>query len=76
MALMALDLEGVACSAGAACSSGSMLPSPALELLGVPKERMRSVVRFSMGPFLNGDEVTRAGEMVAKVIRRLRGAGA
>lgn len=75
MALMALDLEGVACSAGAACSSGSMLPSPALGLLGVEEELRRSVVRFSLGPFLTDNDVVRAAEIVCRVIRRLRGAG-
>lgn len=75
LALMALDLEGVACSAGAACSSGSMLPSPALELMGVPEELRRSVIRFSLGPFLAEEEIVQSAEIVGKVIRRLRGAG-
>lgn len=75
MALMALDLEGVACSAGAACSSGSMLPSPALGLLGVGEELRRSVIRFSLGPFLTDDDMAQAAEIVGRVICRLRGAG-
>lgn len=75
MALMALDLEGVACSAGAACSSGSMLPSPALGLLGVGEELRRSVIRFSLGPFLTDDDMAQAAEIVGRVICRLRGSG-
>lgn len=75
MATMAFDLEGVACGAGTACSSGSSLPSPALEVLGVSPEIGRSVVRFSMGPFLDAEDMARAGDIVAQVVRRLRGAG-
>jgi cysteine desulfurase len=70
---MALDLEGISCSAGAACSSGSSLPSPALALIGLPQEHRKSVIRFSLGPFLNPDEVSMAGSAVAKIIARLRG---
>jgi cysteine desulfurase len=73
MALMALDLEGISCSAGAACSSGSSLPSPALGLIGLPEEHRRSVIRFSLGPFLNTEEVSMAGSRVANIIARLRG---
>ena len=36
--LMALDLAGVCCSTGSACSSGSLLPSPVLQAMGVDKE--------------------------------------
>jgi cysteine desulfurase len=40
--LMALDLSGVACSAGSACSSGSLLPSPVLRAMGVPEPVLRT----------------------------------
>src|SRR5262249_31356297 len=48
--LMALDLAGVACATGSACSSGSLLPSPVLKAMGVPEQVLRSAIRFSFGP--------------------------
>jgi cysteine desulfurase len=36
--LMAFDLAGVACATGSACSSGSLLPSPVLQAMGVPED--------------------------------------
>ncbi|HEX4606953.1 MAG TPA: cysteine desulfurase family protein, partial [Urbifossiella sp.] len=45
--LMALDLAEVACSAGSACSSGSLLPSPVLRAMGLPDGVVRSAIRFS-----------------------------
>jgi cysteine desulfurase len=71
--LMALDLTGVACSAGSACSSGSLLPSPVLKAMAVGEERLRSAVRFSFSALLRADEVEEAARRVVAVVRRLRG---
>lgn len=48
--LAGLDLAGVAASAGAACSSGSLVRSHVLEAMGVPDDRARGRLRFSFGP--------------------------
>jgi cysteine desulfurase len=72
--LMNLDLEGVACSTGSACSSGSLLPSPVLQAMGVPAERLHSAMRFSMSPLLSEDEISEAGRRIVAVVRRLRSA--
>jgi cysteine desulfurase len=69
---MALDLAGVSCSAGSACSSGSLLPSPVLRAMGLPDELLRSAVRFSFGPGTTEAEVDDAAERVVVVVRRLR----
>lgn len=45
-----LDLEGVAVSAGAACSSGKVGMSHVLEAMGLPSEITRSAIRVSLGP--------------------------
>jgi cysteine desulfurase len=45
----ALDLAGFASSTGAACTSGSVEPSPVLLALGLPVERAVEAVRFSLG---------------------------
>jgi cysteine desulfurase len=47
--LQALDLEGVAASAGAACASGSIEPSHVLVAMGFSKAEARGTLRFSVG---------------------------
>lgn len=44
-----LDLHGVACSGGAACSAHSALPSHVLTAMGRSEEEARRGVRFSFG---------------------------
>jgi cysteine desulfurase len=70
--LMALDLEGVCVSTGAACSSGSMLPSAVLRAMGLPDERLRSAIRISLAPTLSEAEIDAAGQQIARVVARLR----
>ena len=48
--VMALDLEGVAVSAGSACSSGKVRPSHVLRAMGLPDEIAACAVRVSLGP--------------------------
>jgi cysteine desulfurase len=47
--LMALDLRGIACSAGSACQSGSITPSHVLAAIGVPADLASSAIRMSLG---------------------------
>jgi cysteine desulfurase len=70
--LMALDLAGVACSAGAACSSGSLLPSPVLQAMGLPDERVKSAIRFSLGREQAADEVVEAARRICRCVLKLR----
>ncbi|HKB04709.1 MAG TPA: cysteine desulfurase family protein [Gemmataceae bacterium] len=70
--LMKLDLAGVACSTGSACSSGSLLPSPVLEAMGVPDEVLRSAMRFSFSPATTDQELDEAAARVAVCVKRLR----
>jgi cysteine desulfurase len=70
--LMKLDLAGVACSTGSACSSGSLLPSPVLEAMGVPPEVLSSAMRFSFSHLLTEAESVEAAGRVAEVVGRLR----
>jgi cysteine desulfurase len=70
--LMSLDLAGVACATGSACSSGSLLPSPVLQAMGVPADVLHSALRFSLSPLLTAEEVEEAGRRIVRVVRRLR----
>jgi cysteine desulfurase len=49
-ALIALDLAGIAASAGSACSSGKVAGSPVLAAMKVPDALARGAVRLSLGP--------------------------
>ena len=70
--LMALDLAGVACATGSACSSGSLLPSPVLRAMGVPEEVLRSALRFSFSPLQQATEIDEALDRIANCVARLR----
>jgi cysteine desulfurase len=72
--LMNLDLAGIACSTGSACSSGSLQPSPVLKAMGVPAELLHSAMRFSLSPFLSESEVNEAARRIAVVVNRQRAA--
>jgi cysteine desulfurase len=70
--LMNLDLAGVACSTGSACSSGSLLPSPVLQAMGVDENRLRSAMRFSLSPLLSEKDMDESAGRIGAVCRRLR----
>jgi cysteine desulfurase len=58
-AIIALDLDGVAVSSGAACSSGKVQSSHVLAAMGVPPPLARGAVRVSLGPTTTEFEVDR-----------------
>ena len=58
-AIIAFDLEGVAVSAGAACSSGKVQPSHVLAAMGVPPPLARGAIRVSLGPTTTEFEIDR-----------------
>lgn len=58
--LMNLDLEGVAASAGSACSAGTMQPSHVLTALGLNEHDARASIRFSFGAATTLAEVEQA----------------
>jgi cysteine desulfurase len=70
--LIALDLEGVCASSGSACMVGSVVASHVLLAMGLPVERARSAVRFSLGKWTTDDEIKAAGDAVQKIVERLR----
>jgi cysteine desulfurase len=70
--LIALDLEGVCASSGSACMVGSVVASHVLLAMGLPIERARSAVRFSLGKWTTADEIKATGEAVQKIVERLQ----
>ena len=69
--LVVLSERGVYASAGAACSSGSLDPSPVLLAMGVPSAIAHGSVRFSLAPETTEDGIDRAIEEVAGAVARL-----
>jgi len=70
--VIAMDLKGVACSTGAACSSGSIEPSHVLTAIGRKYEQARSAIRFSLGHFTTPEEVDYTLEVLPRVVEQLR----
>lgn len=68
----ALDLEGVAVSAGSACRSGAIEVSPVLEALYGEEARRVAPLRISMGWSTTADEVEVAGHRILQVLSRVR----
>jgi len=71
-ALLLLDERGVCCSAGSACTSGSVHPSHVLKAMGFSNERARASLRFSFGRFNTDAEIDAALEIVPAVVEKLR----
>jgi cysteine desulfurase len=69
---MNFDLEGVAVSAGSACSSGSLDPSHVLLAMGVPYEAARGSIRFSLGRATTAEDVDDVLERLPAILARTR----
>ncbi|HEY1364448.1 MAG TPA: cysteine desulfurase family protein [Xanthobacteraceae bacterium] len=70
-AVIAFDLEGIAVSSGAACSSGKVQPSHVLAAMGVPPHLARAAIRVSLGPTSAESEVDRFLETWIRLWRTL-----
>lgn len=70
--LVALDLEGIACSLGSTCASGSAEPAPILLAMGVPPDVALSTVRFSVSFETTLEEIDEAVRRITGVVTRLR----
>jgi cysteine desulfurase len=70
--LIALDLKGLACSTGAACSSGAVEPSHVLTAIGLSAEEARGSLRFSLGRHTTTEEVAFALELIPTAVAKLR----
>jgi cysteine desulfurase len=70
--VIALDLKGLACSTGAACSSGAVEPSHVLTAIGLPPEQARASLRFSLGRHTADGEVDFALKTIPAAVDQLR----
>jgi len=70
--VIALDEEGIACSTGSACSSGSLEPSHVLLSLGLPPQQAHSSLRLTLGKYTTEREIDKVLEILPKVVKRLK----
>jgi cysteine desulfurase len=70
--VIALDLKGLACSTGAACSSGALEPSHVLTAIGLLPEEARASLRFSLGRHTTAEDIDFALQVVPAAVAQLR----
>jgi len=70
--LMHLDLAGIACSSGSACSTGAVEPSHVLTAMGVPRELGVAALRFSFGKDSTSEDVEAVTAALPKIVEKVR----
>ncbi len=70
--LILLEQKGICGSAGSACSSGSVDPSPVLLAIGVPKELARGSLRLTLSHQTEIEEIDYTVDVLKVVVERLR----
>ncbi|MCC6581169.1 MAG: cysteine desulfurase [Phycisphaeraceae bacterium] len=70
--LVALSEKGLCASAGAACSSGSLDPSPVLLAMGVPPDVAHGSIRLSLSRMTTEAEIDAAIALIVQVVEKLR----
>ena len=71
--LALLDMQGIAASAGSACTAGSNEPSRVLQAMGLLNGRRCAPLRLSMGRYTRAEEIERVLDVLPKTVARLRG---
>ena len=70
--LLLLDMRGIACSSGSACTSGSLDPSHVLLSLGIPHEVAHGSLRLSIDETNTEEQIDYILEAVPQVVDYLR----
>jgi len=70
--VIALDLKGLSVSSGAACSSGAIEPSHVLVAMGLPHDRAKASIRFSLGKQSTPEDIDFALNVIPGTVTRLR----
>ena len=69
---MHLDLGGIACSSGSACSTGAVEPSHVLTAMGVPRELGVAALRFSFGRDNSAEDVDALIGVLPRIVEKVR----
>ena len=70
--LLNLDMLGIACSTGSACTSTSLEPSHVLLAIGLPHEIAHGSLRVTMGRWTKEEDINYLLENLPKVVDKLR----
>ncbi len=70
--LLNLDMLGIACSSGSACTSGSLEASPILLAMGADPTDSQGALRFSLGYGNTDEDVSYTVEAIEQVVNKLR----
>jgi cysteine desulfurase len=70
--LLNLDMEGIACSTGSACTSSSLEPSHVLMAIGLPHELAHGSLRFSLGRQTSEDDIKYVLMVLPGIVSKLR----
>jgi cysteine desulfurase len=70
--LLRLDLQGMACASGSACTSGAIEPSHVLKAMGIPPTRAHSAIRISLGRENTEEEIDYVLEALEEIVGDLR----
>jgi cysteine desulfurase len=71
--LMALDLNGIACSGGSACQSGSVGASHVLSAMGIAPDLVAGQLRLSIGCLTTADSIDRIADVFGTLAAKARG---
>lgn len=72
--LLNLDMEGVACSTGSACTASNIEPSHVLIALGLSREAAQGALRFSLGRHTTEGDVDGVVDLLTTIVKKLRAA--
>ncbi|MBZ0180096.1 MAG: cysteine desulfurase [Melioribacteraceae bacterium] len=70
--LMFMDINGVACSSGSACTSGTIKPSHVILASGLNSKDAQGTIRFSFSPGNTFEEIDYASDVLEKMLNKFR----
>ncbi len=73
---LALDLEGICCSTGAACAAGAAVPSHVLQAMGYTRAEAQEAVRLTLGRGTGMEEIQQTITVMTTLVNGLRKRGA